>query len=370
MNYGYLERPTQRTIKRFLRGDATQDELMMLDMRHIPVMLFVIVCSFLKHDKCVKELNFYALPLKRIQGKKVATMLMHNKTLQYVTFEVESNDLYQISAIFESVFETNTSLKGVNFLKTEWTRRNLERITRGLSKNRNLESLTFQARGMKDLPIFRMITTCGSNVMHLKFDGVNFGGDQALDIGKCLTDDTKLKTLSLSFCNLSQESCTYILSALLVNRTLTKLNLSNNKLKEEGGQIAARIIRENTVLEDLGLFNNKITDHACIDILLALRTNTTLTAIDMATNHTANTTWLFAADMMRINSTLTWFDASFQNISHDDDRQKSLQLAAYRNLSLYELIMREWDVDDIFKEETLNDADVTQPETTKRQRIN
>ncbi|XP_073721842.1 ribonuclease inhibitor-like [Misgurnus anguillicaudatus] len=100
--------------------------------------------------------------------------------------------------------------------------------------------------------------------------------------------DCKLKKLKLRWCNITDEGCVSLTSALRSNPShLTHLNLSNNySLRDSGVKRISDVLKNpDCKLEILWLCKCDITDEGCVALTSALRSNPShLTHLDLSHN--------------------------------------------------------------------------------------
>ncbi|XP_067302950.1 NLR family CARD domain-containing protein 3-like isoform X2 [Pseudorasbora parva] len=123
-----------------------------------------------------------------------------------------------------------------------------------------------------------LVSGLRSNPSHLR--DLNLNGNKIGDLGvKLLSDllqDTqcKLEKLQLKLCNF-QEGCAALVSALVSNPShLRELDLSNNKLEDSRVKLLADLLKDpNCKLEKLQLYNCNIGEEGCAALNSALRSN-------------------------------------------------------------------------------------------------
>ncbi|KAL6483791.1 hypothetical protein MHYP_G00086630 [Metynnis hypsauchen] len=121
--------------------------------------------------------------------------------------------------------------------------------------------------------------------LDLSYNELNSGMKQlsaGLDNSQC-----KLERLSLYNCNLDEEDCTALISALKLNPLhLRELNLGLNKPGDTGvEQLSALLEDQNCKLEKLKLFNCSINKEGCTALVSALNSNPShLTELDLTWN--------------------------------------------------------------------------------------
>ncbi|XP_042559592.1 NACHT, LRR and PYD domains-containing protein 3-like isoform X3 [Clupea harengus] len=95
----------------------------------------------------------------------------------------------------------------------------------------------------------------------------------------------KLETLRLADCNLTEESCKAVASALQSLVSLTELDLTNNELKDSGIQlISAGLSSPHCKLQTLRLAVCKLTEESCKAVASALQSLVSLTELDLSNN--------------------------------------------------------------------------------------
>ena len=108
---------------------------------------------------------------------------------------------------------------------------------------------------------------------------------------------------------------TAIASALLRNKTTSKLNIAHNELSIESGKCIGRLLKSNRALTELNLANNNIKKEGIIAIAQALPHNDTITKLDLARNGLGDSDARLLAEGIEKNDSLFIVNLSYNNFS-------------------------------------------------------
>jgi len=102
--------------------------------------------------------------------------------------------------------------------------------------------------------------------------------------------NTKIKKISLRYCEASGEFCEALVPLLGENKTITEMDLSGNFIGQDGVMFLATALMNNNTLKVLNLSSNNITDDQELygrTLLTPIPSKTNLTAITTATTNVA-----------------------------------------------------------------------------------
>ncbi|KAL1268776.1 hypothetical protein QQF64_034139, partial [Cirrhinus molitorella] len=138
---------------------------------------------------------------------------------------------------------------------------------------------------------------------------------------KLLSDGLKtncnLKILRLSICNLTDQSCKSLSSALQSSKSvLRELDLSNNDLKNTGVEHLSDGLKTNCKLEILRLCGCNITDQSCKSLSSALQSShSVLRELDLSNNDLNDTGVKLLSDGLKTNCKLEILRLSICNLT-------------------------------------------------------
>ncbi|XP_048018280.1 NACHT, LRR and PYD domains-containing protein 12-like [Megalobrama amblycephala] len=125
-----------------------------------------------------------------------------------------------------------------------------------------------------------------SHLRELSLTGNKIGGRGLMLLSNGLKDPhCKLETLKLSYCNITNEGCAALTSALRSNSHLRELDLSGSKIGGRGLMLLSNGLKDpHCKLEKLWMFYCDITDEGCAALASALRSNSHPRELDLSGN--------------------------------------------------------------------------------------
>lgn len=112
----------------------------------------------------------------------------------------------------------------------------------------------------------------------------NFGKKEIIELAKALSQNSTLKQLDLSGCQVDDEGVGYLSEALKGNDSLEYLWLSDNKIKATGAKHLSELVEANKTLRTLYLRSNEIGVTGATFILKSLQKNSSLRDLNIGAN--------------------------------------------------------------------------------------
>ena len=145
------------------------------------------------------------------------------------------------------------------------------------------------------------------------------------------TNTTRLRTLNVSVCSISDEGVESLARALAVNRSLQELDISRNQIGDNGiAHIATALQTNTTTMTTLNISNCSISDVGAESLARALAVNRSIQELDIRSNEIGDNGIAHIATALQKNTTMRTLDIS--NCSISDVEADSL--ASFVNISL------------------------------------
>jgi Ran GTPase-activating protein (RanGAP) involved in mRNA processing and transport len=153
-----------------------------------------------------------------------------------------------------------------------------------------------------------------TNVGELKFEGLEWGDADVVELCEVLPRFAVLRTLDLSINKIGPEGASALGEALKVNAVLTTLRLDVNKIGAEGAIAIAEALKVNAVLTSLDLVGNNIGGDGAKAIAKALKVNAVMTTLDLGGNNIGVEGAKAIAKALKVNAVLTTLFLGGNNI--------------------------------------------------------
>ncbi|XP_077101927.1 NACHT, LRR and PYD domains-containing protein 12-like isoform X3 [Siphateles boraxobius] len=192
-------------------------------------------------------------------------------------------------AALTSALRSNSHLRELDLSENKIGAKGLKLLSDGLKDPHcKLEKLTLRYCEITDEGCAALASALRSNShlreLDLSWNKIGDGGLTLLSVG--LKDPhCKLEKLRLDNCNITDEGCAALASALRSNSHLRELNLSGNKLQDSGVNLLSGGLKDpNCSLEKLMLSDCNLTREVCAALTSALRSNSHLRELDLSEN--------------------------------------------------------------------------------------
>jgi len=143
------------------------------------------------------------------------------------------------------------------------------------------------------------------------------GDEGAIAIAEALKVNAVVTALSLSDNRIGDEGAIAIAEALKVNAVVTTLILWQNSIGDEGAKAIAEALKVNAVVTTLGLYNNNIGPEGAIAIAEALKVNAVVTALGLGGNNIGDEGAIAIAEALKVTAVLTTLELGYNSIGDD-----------------------------------------------------
>ncbi|XP_073670413.1 uncharacterized protein [Paramisgurnus dabryanus] len=207
-------------------------------------------------------------------------------------------------AALASALISNTHLRDLDLSNNKLRDSGVKLICDGLKNpNCKLEKLKLYGCDVTDEGCAALASALRSNT-HLR--DLNLSNNNLRDSGVKLLSDVlknpncKLEKLRLYGCDVTDEGCAALASALISNTHLRDLDLSNNKLRDSGVKLICDGLKNpNCKLEKLKLYGCDVTDEGCAALASALRSNTHLRDLNLSNNNLRDSGVKLLSDVLK-----------------------------------------------------------------------
>lgn len=167
----------------------------------------------------------------------------------------------------------------------------------------------------------------------LKFRACNISEEFADIIAEFL--NYRLIEFSLTDCEISCDAAmNRFKSALLTNKTLTKLDLSSNNLRDDGVKAICTALNGNNTLKRLNVSSNNITCAGIQKVAEYIQENKSITRLDISHNWISSNGLLCFLNMIKSNVTLRVLVATHNDINRNGFKDISLYISQNKMDSL------------------------------------
>ena len=259
----------------------------------------------------VKTLNIANNICSGSGTKDIANFMSKNSTLQVLNISgnligmSEEAVQHLIKNIIPDFFELR-SRAGVKALAT------------ALENNPPLLSLSLSNNCISYVKELAIALSCNKVLVSLDLSSnvLNCDNQSSFDVlGSALRINNRLRSLNISFNDISDMKMNNVVEALYYNKTIQSLDISSNELTSHITENLAHALCYNSNLTLLALGSNNIGDEGAIQLASALKQNVTLTSLYLRDNLITNEGAVAIAGALEGNKVLKKLDLSMNNIS-------------------------------------------------------
>jgi Ran GTPase-activating protein (RanGAP) involved in mRNA processing and transport len=213
------------------------------------------------------------------------------------------------AAVFsKALSEDGSSVASVDFSSNQMTDTGVRSLAEMLRVNTTLKDLNLSHNYFYDDGVAALgeALRVNATLTRLVLSYNSAGDNGAASLAAALLVNTGLKDLQLRRASIGLAGATALAEALMVNRTLTSVDLGfNEDIRNAGAVKFAHMLEDNSTLRSLDLSACNIKDLGANAIGQALQDNTALTSLDLSYNKlTDECLALIAAAMTRENASL------------------------------------------------------------------
>ncbi|XP_072553203.1 ribonuclease inhibitor-like isoform X2 [Salminus brasiliensis] len=290
LNKNKLQDSGVKKLSEGLKSEHCKLETLRLERCSLTEESCSVLASVLRSVNSLKDLNLSKNNLQDSGVKKISEGLK-SKHCRLETLSLERCSLTEEScSVLASVLRSVNSLKDLNLSENELQDSGVKELSEGLkSEHCKLEILSLESCSLTEESCSDLVSVLRS-VNSLK--DLNLSKNNLLDSGVkkisegLKSEHCKLETLSLKGCNLTEESCSVLVSVLRSVNSLKDLNLSKNNLLNSGvKKLSEGLKSEHCKLETLRLSNCRITYTGCAALTSALTENPSSALTQLDLNH-------------------------------------------------------------------------------------
>jgi len=248
-----------------------------------------------------------------------------------------SSDVSKVADLYATFFGKVINVRELKFQGLEWGDADVVELCEVLPRFAALRTLDLSDNkiGPESASALGEALKVNAVLTTLDLSTNSIGPEGAFAIAEALKVNAVVTTLYLRGNNIKDEGAKAIAEALKVNAVVTKLWLQSNGIGDEGAIAIAEALTVNTVVTTLDLENNSIGDEGAIAITKALKVNTVVTTLSLGGNNIGDEGAIATAEALKVTAVLTRLDLSLNPIG--DNGAKAIAEALKVNAVLTEL---------------------------------
>ncbi|XDV53588.1 hypothetical protein PO909_022058 [Leuciscus waleckii] len=250
---------------------------------------YAVLSLALRSNPSLRELDLSGNNITESKLKKISPLLEHP---QCKLQKLVERDYFSDGGctVLSSALRSNPCLRELDLSENNFGDLGVKVISSLLADPQcKLEKLELRSCWIWDGGCADLSSALRSNpsLRELDLSGNNFGNAGVKQLSDLLADQQcKLEKLGLRSCNISDEACADLSSALRSNLSLRELGLSENKITDSGmKQLSDLLKHPQCKLEKLEIKSCYISNRGCADLSSALRSNPShLRELDLSGN--------------------------------------------------------------------------------------
>ncbi|XP_066512908.1 ribonuclease inhibitor-like [Hoplias malabaricus] len=219
------------------------------------------LCDGLKSPRCKLEtLGLARCRLGKQSCEHLKSVLLKNSSLK--TLDLSDNDLQDsgVEKLCDGLKSEDCKLETLRLARCRLGKQSCEHLKSVLLEKSSLKNLDLSNNDLQDSGVKKLC------------DGLK-------------SEDCKLETLRLNYCDLSEDSCDSLASVLSSDSTLKELDLSDNDLEDSGvKKLCDGLKSPRCKLETLRLAGCRLGKHSCKHLRSVLLKNSSLKNLDLSNN--------------------------------------------------------------------------------------
>jgi Ran GTPase-activating protein (RanGAP) involved in mRNA processing and transport len=243
-----------------------------------------------------------------------------------------SSDVSKVADLYATFFGKVTNVGELKFQGLEWGDADVVELCEVLPRFAALRALdlSWNKMGPEGASALGEALKVNAVLTDLRLEWSNIGAEGAIAIAEALKVNAVLTFLNLWQNNIGDDGAKAIAEALKVNAVVTTLCLYGNSIGDEGAKAIAEALKVNAVVTKLELSANKIGDEGAKAIAEALKVNAVLTTLGLYNNNIGPEGAIAIAEALKVNAVVTELGLNANNIGPEG----AIAIAVLKNCSL------------------------------------
>ncbi|WP_454780356.1 hypothetical protein [Legionella sp. WA2022007384] len=273
-----IENTEATFIAEMLKSNTTLKELD-LSYTHFDHMGFYKIILALKENKSLKLLRLAGSNLG-LSTNALFQILSTHESLQALDL---SNSYLQLDTGLSQLLTESKSLKKLNLSMNTFGHYDLDYLTDGLNKNKNLTGLNLSSCGLDAstpgrLQYLAKVLGKHPSLTDLDLSSNGFGPTQYPIATEIIKNSSSIKSLNVTANSMGDEGLRHLAAGIPSNKSLTTLVLRRNQISNTGLKYLSEALPHNNTLVHLDLIENDF--NSVQDLCDSLQNNISITSVD------------------------------------------------------------------------------------------